>query len=239
MTSYCSENCQMGFLPRLCQTVVYQTNVSAPNMFKIWQTKCIKWNKTDQLNFSHSMFIPLTKRGKTLFLIPWNVPPTQIISPFYSWCLNSFKKKTRASKCLIFFYFEKALRWSDTCGAAASSAFCTQPKINLSWHLSRLRYLFPKIKLSWLGTEVAASSFGSEPPTMQHCAETVWVITNTKSHSDECESQSEYARKCALQLHSKIKFTHLCSKIRSSVLRSWPHCLYSGRTDARMVLFIN
>lgn len=58
------------------------------------------------------------------------------------------------------------------------------PKINLSWHLTQLRYLFPELKLSWSGTEVAASSLGWKPPTMQHCAETGWLITNTQSQSD-------------------------------------------------------
>lgn len=151
-------------------------------MFKIWQTQCIKWNETQGLNFSHSLFILLTKCGKTLLLFPRTVAPSQIISLFSLTLINS-KKKTNKH---IFVWFSPALIKSPLLiRCMRSSTFiCSQTEINRSWHLTQLRYLFPKIKSSWSGTEVAASSFGWKTPATHQCAGTVWLMTNTQSHFD-------------------------------------------------------
>lgn len=157
-------------------------------MFKIWQTECIRWNETQGRNFSHSLFILLTRCGKTLILFPWNVPPTRTISLFLLIVIKSYESKKQKKKRTLFFLifscFTNRPRWSDARGAAASSAFCIQTKLNPSWPLTLLRYLFPEITSSWSETEVTASSFGWKPPSMQHCAETVWLIANKQSHFD-------------------------------------------------------
>lgn len=152
-------------------------------MFKIWQTECIKWNKTHGLNSSHPLFILLTKCGKTLILFPRNVPPTRIISLFLLIVIKSYESK----KTYIFFWLSPALikgsllirrTWSDSFICFLHS---NKDKSKLTPHSAAL---FPEIKSSWSETEVTASSFSWKPPTMQHCAETVWLIANTQCHFD-------------------------------------------------------
>lgn len=156
-------------------------------MFKIWQTECIRWNETQGRNFSHSLFILLTRCGKTLILFPWNFPPTRTISLFLLIVIKSYESEKQKKKKNFFFWFSPALltdlslirrTWSG-------SFICfLHSKLNPSWPLTLLRYLFPEITSSWSETEVTASSFGWKPPSMQHCAETVWLIANKQSHFD-------------------------------------------------------
>lgn len=128
-------------------------------MFKIWQTECIKRNETHGLNLSHSLFILLTKCGKTLILFPRKVPPTRIILLLLLIVIKSYESKNLIF-FLIFSCFNKWVpRWSGPCAGAASSAFCIPTKINPSWHLAQLRY-FVEIKSSWSRTE-----FSWKPPT--------------------------------------------------------------------------
>lgn len=64
-------------------------------MFKIWQTESIEWNEQHGLNFSHPLFILLTKCGKTLILFPRNVPPARIISLFLLIVIKPYENKTK------------------------------------------------------------------------------------------------------------------------------------------------